>query len=83
MLLRSFIEAEEHLERIRSKLAMRRNFKLEDAYKSLAKDKDYIEPEDVKRVMSDRHMYCTDDEIKLFFKRFDKTDRELINFQEF
>jgi Ca2+-binding EF-hand superfamily protein len=70
--LTALVQVEEHLERIRDNLRLRRNFNYKDAFKALdKKKKGYITVEDISDLLTSRYLFCTHKEIALIVPRFD------------
>lgn len=82
--LKSLIDAEIHLERLRFNNSLRRNFIISDAFKALdLNSKDSINIEDIRNFMTARHIFYQDYEIQYLFDRIDKMKCGEINLNEF
>ena len=78
------VDAEELLEKVRYGLTLRNNFIIKDAYKSLdKKQKGFIVLDDLRAFLTDRYIFCTDDEIQYLFDRMDVLKCGQISLNEF
>lgn len=66
-------DSEDQFEKIRRDLCLRKNFNIEQAFRSIdAKNKGYLVPDDIKVFLTQRYHFVTDAEVGYLMFRFDK-----------
>ncbi|KAL4473897.1 hypothetical protein ABPG74_022761 [Tetrahymena malaccensis] len=83
-LFKQLLNQEQKLEQMKSDFLHSKDFKLDDAYFLLDKEKNgYLSHDELKRILDSYHLCTVDKDIKNIFSRFDRYQRGKITFEDF
>ncbi|KAL4482232.1 hypothetical protein ABPG72_018013 [Tetrahymena utriculariae] len=83
-LFKQLLNQEQKLEQMKSDFLHSKDFKLDDAYFLLDKEKNgYLSHDELKKILDSYHLCTVDKDIKNIFSRFDRYQRGKITFEDF